>query len=198
MRPLEQARLEEIADRLGVTYTPLPTPFNKRAVATRMARDFPVPKDHLYALIADVGSHQRFFPHLKALNVITPDMLANAIGPNQVVVVEGLAEGGSKLGVKLFTLTPTDRVEGELMTDPFVSAQAADLVAMHNKKGSIVWAFTKVSDEVTRMEVSSDFEVGPNSAYVRGAIDHVWLDSLENMMVHFGEITPEQKLCAPF
>src|ERR1019366_3776178 len=103
----------------------------------------------------------------------------------QVVVVEGLAEGGSKLGVKLFTFKPTDRIEGELMTDPFISAHG---VTAHNKEGSIVWAFQRLDDKKTRMEVESDFGVGPNSAYVRGAVDHVWLDFFENLMVHFNEI----------
>jgi hypothetical protein len=98
--------------------------------------------------------------------------------------------------VKLFTFKPTDRIEGELMTDPFVSAH--NVGAMHNKKGSIVWDFARVDDANTRMQVESDFEVSANSTYIRGAVDHVWLDFFENLMIHANELTKNNKLCAPF
>lgn len=195
MNPLDPLELRRIAEAYGIEYDAPPSPFNRRAVISRMARNFQVPQKKLYNLIADVGAHVRFFPHLRALNVIKSKQLANVIAENQVVVVEGLAEGGSKLGVKLFTFFPTDRIEGELMTDPFVSG-APHL--MHNKSGSILWHFQAVGPSTTRMRVESDFTVGPNSAYVRGTVDHVWLDFFENLMVHFGEMAKSQKLCSPF
>lgn len=195
MKAVDLATLQKIADTHKIDYQTPSTPFNRRAVISRMSRIFPVPKNDLFATIADVGAHGRFFPHLRALNVIKRDQLANCIGENQMVVVEGLAEGGSKLGVKLFTLIPTDRIEGELMTDPFVSAEG---VSMHDKKGSIVWNFDRVDDAQTRMSVESDFGVGANSAYIRGSVDHVWLDFFENLMMHYGEMERAQKLCAPF
>lgn len=196
MQPLAVERLQEIARTHRITYEPLPTPFHRHAVRTRMSRVFRIPKEQLYDKIADVGSHNRYFPHLRALNVITNAELANVLSDNQLVVVEGLAEGGSKLGVKLFTLSPPDRIEGELMTDPFVSARSS--TASHNKRGAILWEFEEVDDSHTRMKVESDFEVGPVSAYVHSTVDHVWLDFFENMMIETGELTRADKLCAPF
>jgi ribosome-associated toxin RatA of RatAB toxin-antitoxin module len=195
MKSIEESLLRKIADTHGIEYVTPRAPFNRRAVISSLARTFHLPKDTLYELMADVGSHGRFFPHLRALNVIDSKSLAGAIGDNQVVVVEGLAEGGSKLGVKLFTFIPTDRIEGELMTDPFVSASG---VSMHEKEGSIVWNFEPIDDANTRMHVESDFGVGANSAYVRGTVDHIWLDFFENVMIHTKELSREQKLCAPF
>jgi hypothetical protein len=65
--------------------------------------------------------HTRLFSHLTAINTITSDQVTNVIGKNQMVIVEDLAEGGSKLGVKLVTLFPPDRIECELYTDLFDS-----------------------------------------------------------------------------
>jgi ribosome-associated toxin RatA of RatAB toxin-antitoxin module len=195
MKSLELEALQAIANRHDIDYQVPETPFNRRAVISSMSRVFAIPREELYTLMADVGAHGRFFPHLRALNVIDREHLANSIGANQVVVVEGLAEGGSKLGVKLFTFKPPDRIEGELMTDPFVSAEG---VTSHEKKGSIVWRFEAVDETHTRMSVESDFGVGANSAYIRGTVDHVWLDFFENVMVYTNELAPAEKMAAPF
>lgn len=152
MKSVDETELRTIANALKVDYQALPTPFNRRSLGTRMSRDFQVPKGKLYDLIADVGAHHRFFPHLKALNVIDSAMLADAIGDNQVVVVEGLAEGGSKLGVKLFTLKPPDRIEGELMTDPFVSAAG---VTAHKRDGPPWRDYGRSEDVCAFLEIAA-------------------------------------------
>ena len=196
MQALEVARLKEIAVKYNIEYEQPATPFNRNAIRTRMARVFKVPQADLFAMISDVGAHGKWFPHLRALNVVTNQQLGGVIGDNQVIVVEGLAEGAAKLGVKLFTLTPPDLIEGELMTDPFVSAKT--LTAADRKQGSIVWQFKKIDEASTRMQVESDFEVRGNSQYVRGSVDHVWLDFFENFMVDLGELKDADKLCNPF
>jgi len=193
----EESELRHIAEKHGIDYCSPKTPFNRRAIITRMSRDIALPISQLYSWMADVGNHGRFFPHLRAMNVLHPADLANVIGSNQVVVVEGLAEGGSKLGIKLFSLFPEERIEGELLTDPFVSAVAPGIKS-DRKDGSITWAFKANSGSSTKMTIESDFEVPSGSPYIRGTIDHVWLDFFENVMVATSELKKEEKLCSPF
>lgn len=195
MRPLDEESLKSIAAEYDIEYVPVETE-SANAIATQMSRVFKISRSELFAKIANLKDHTRLFSHLTAINVINSADVADVIGENQFVIVEGLAEGGSKLGVKLVTLTPEERIDCELMTDPFstaISTRAAD-----PKRGRISWVFEEVAPNTTKMTASSDFQVEAESAYVRGAIDHVWLDFFENVMIDTRELTPTRKRAAPF
>jgi hypothetical protein len=195
MIALDDATLKAVSVEHGIDYTPIETK-HAHGIATKMSRVFKLSKSQLFAKIANLKDHTRLFSHLTALNVIKSSEVANVIGKNQFVIVEGLAEGGAKLGVKLVTLTPDDKIECELFTDLFKSAKSNQ--PLHNKKGSIVWDFEEIDPCSTKMTVESDFETPAETPYVRGSVDHVWMDFFENVMVDTRELTPAKKRTAPF
>ena len=198
MKPLDENLLKEIATLHGIEYDTSPDmEGSERSIKTRLARRFPEPKDKLFSRVANIEDHVRLFSHLKAINCITSKDVANVIGENQIIIVEGLAEGGSKLGVKLLSLFPSDRIECELFTDLFKSATRAGPLRTDPKTGAIFWEFYEVDDQTCIMQTRSCFEVGEQTAYIRGMIDHVWLDFFENLMIDLGELAPDQKRCAP-
>lgn len=189
LRPMAQAQLNQIASNHGIQYEILPSAAN--SVATRLSKIFPqVRKSDLYREMADIGRHQRFLPHLKSLVVVTPGQLGNAIAPNQTIIVESLVEGGSRLGVKLFTAFPEERLVCDLITDPFPEASVGPL---DNKKGKITWMFNEEGNG-TKMTVESNFMTTDRTVFVHELVDHVWLNFFENVMVHFGEMQPANKM----
>lgn len=188
MTPLTVNQLNKIADAHSITYERLKaTP--SRAIATRMARVFNLPQERMFEIFADVGNHTRFFPHLKKVITVSNADLGNVLEDNQVLIVEGLEEGGSKVGVKLFTLHPPDRIECNLLTDPFPE----NIVLSDRKRGAITWKFEKIDDNSSRMTVESTFNPDSNKFFKRGMVDHVWIDFFENAMVELGELNPTDR-----
>lgn len=193
MTPLSLPMLHSIARTHDITYELLKSR-SKRGVATKMSRVYSLPQQEMYDLLADLEAHTRFLPHLKKLKVITSADIGNVLPANEVLVVEGMEEGGSKLGIKHFTLTPPDKIAGVLITDPFpVVARQQD-----PKRGTISWSFEEINANSSRMTVASEFIPASDQFYRREMIDHVWLDFFENTMIHVGDLTPENKLTKLF
>jgi hypothetical protein len=190
LKPLAQVQLNQIAAHHEIHYEILPSAPN--SVATRLSKVFPqVSRSQLYREMADIGRHQRFLPHLKSLVVVTPEQLGNAIAPNQTIIVESLVEGGARLGVKLFTAFPDERLLCNLITDPFPEGAVAQ--PMDKKQGTIEWKFADEGSG-TKMTVESNFMTTDKTVFVHELVDHVWLNFFENVMVYFGEIQPASRL----
>jgi ribosome-associated toxin RatA of RatAB toxin-antitoxin module len=187
MQRLNVNTLKSIAQLHTIEYEPLVSKDSKKGVATRMSRVFPVPQSVMYDLMADIKGHHRFLPILRKIHVITNEDLGGVLGKNQVLAVESLEEGGSKVGVKAFTFTPPKRVEVVFVTDPFGNLNGGN-EPLHNKNGRIVYATDKVSNTSSRLTSESDFVPNNKQFYVRGLIDHVWVTFFENLMIHHGEL----------
>ena len=193
MRPLPQEQLQEIASIHRINYEILPSA--EKSVSTRLSRVFEnVRRSDLYREMADIGRHQRFLPHLKSLVLVTPQQLGGAIGPNQTIIVESLVEGGSRIGVKLFTAYPEEKLVCDLITDPFPSGAVA--APSDRKKGKITWMFNDEGNG-SKMTVESTFDTAEKTVFVHELVDHVWLNFFENVMVHYGQLQPANKLTAP-
>jgi len=191
MQKAEVASLQSIAEAHSIAYEALKSK-SETGVATRMSRVFNIPQKDLYALLADLEGHVALFPHLKKLRAITNEELGGVLGENEVIVVEGMEEGGSKLGIKRFKLTPPSKIEGTLLTDPFPSDNGGP--AGDRKMGTINWYFEEVDQGSSRMTIESDFVPNTTQFYVRGLVDNVWLDFFENVMIRVGELRHENKL----
>jgi ribosome-associated toxin RatA of RatAB toxin-antitoxin module len=188
MQALSIEKLAEIAKTHSIEWEDIKSD-KDNFIESKLSRTFNATQKQMYDLIADVGGHPKFMPHLKNLVVITPEQVGNVISENQVLIVEGLEEGGSKLGFKIFTLYPPEKVEGLLITDPFPIDEIMD-----RKKGKITWTFEKVTETTCKMTTVSQFDTVANTFYLRPIVDHVWMDFFENMMIELGELTPERKL----
>lgn len=187
MQALSIEKLAEVAKTHSIYWEDIKSD-KDNFIESKLSRVFNATQKQMYDLIADVGAHPKFMPHLKNLVVITPEQVGNVISQNQVLVVEGLEEGGSKLGFKIFTLTPPEKVDGLLLTDPF------PLETSDPKSGRITWSFEKITDSTCKMTTVSKFQTVPGTFYLRPIVDHVWMDFFENMMIEFGELAPEQKM----
>lgn len=184
--PLE--RLKEIAQTHSINYEIL-EPENERVVSTRLSRTFKESQENLYNIMADLKRHEEYFDHCAAEVVVDKTGLDHILPKNQFIVVSDVAEGGSKLAISRYTLYPSNRIEEDLITDPFPAEGVID-----SKKGKISWVFEKADNGYCRMTAEGRFEIATGQVFVRGLIDHVWLSFFENIMIEIGELNPKARL----
>jgi ribosome-associated toxin RatA of RatAB toxin-antitoxin module len=191
MRRLEMFDIQNIVRTHNIKYEIL-KPRSRKTIATRLSRVYNAPPERLFDIVADLSDHSRLFSHCKTAQVVDKTGLDNVLEANQFVVVSDVAEGGSKLAVSRYTLERPRAITEHLITDPFPAKGVAD-----RKNGLITWKFAKVGESRGRMTCESEFEIETGKVFVRGLIDHVWLDFFENMMIETGELAPDQKLTFP-
>lgn len=190
MRAITTQELEDIARLRAIKYEPL-TPSAPKRIASRLSRKFAISQKEMYAKIANLEDHVRLFSHLKALKVIDSASVGGVIGKNQAIVVEGVAEGGSRLGIKLLTMDPPNSVHAKLLVNPFTEPPG------DKKSGSILWTVKPAAESPADkcwLTCESDFEIEGGEVYVRGLVDHIWMDFVEKLMIDVGELAPENKL----
>jgi ribosome-associated toxin RatA of RatAB toxin-antitoxin module len=184
-------RILEIVKVHGITYEPLKED-QEGIIATRLSRVYPASQERLYEMIADLEDHSRLFSHCKSALVVDKTGLEKVIDENQFIVVSDVAEGGSRLAISRYTLQRPHRIDEDLMTDPWPATGVED-----RKDGRISWIFEAEGDDRCRMTCESEFEIDTGVVFVRGLIDHVWLDFFENVMVELGELSRSEKLTLP-
>jgi hypothetical protein len=89
-----------------------------------------------------------------------------------------------------YTLRPPDTITKEAVTDPFGGGD----VASDRKRGLVTMRFEELTSTTTRVTCSSTFETNDGPVFVRGFIDHVWLNFFERLMVETGEIGAAEML----
>lgn len=188
MQPLPLSRIREIARLHGIKYEIL-KPGSRKVVATRLSRTFNASQEAMFDIVADLRGHEDLFNHCKKAVVVDKNGLENVLEDNQFIVVSDVAERGSKLAISRYTLERPTRVVEDLMTDPFPAKNVRD-----RKDGKISWVFRKAGGKRCTMICQGEFEIQTGKVFVRGLIDHVWLDFFEMMMIRLGELRPEDKL----
>ena len=193
MRRLELNVLTDIANQWNIEYEPFNTE-SQDSISTRLSRVFNASQERMFDIMADLEGHEGLFSHCKATMVVDKDKskLGAVLEPNQFLVVSDVAEGGSRLAVSRYTLTRPTLIVEDLMTDPWPNSGVED-----RKDGRISWAFESLGPDRCRMTCEGTFKIDTGKVFVRGLIDHVWLDFFENMMVELGEISRSQKLTMP-
>lgn len=101
---------------------------------------------------------------------------------------EHVNEAGPMLAVVKYRFNPGESIIKEIITNPFA------VEAMDKKKGVVRFDLEDAPEGGTRLKATSIFETpaGP-TPFVRGLVDHVWLDFFENVMVEFGELEQANK-----
>ena len=191
MKRLNLERLKDIARTHSIKYEIL-RPRSRRVIATRMSRTFNAPQRRMYEIVAKLEDHDKLLSHCNKATVVDKTGLEHIIPNNQFIVVSDVNEGGSKLAISRYTMSPPRRIDEDLMTDPFPAKGVRD-----RKDGKISWVFRRVGRGSCKMICQSEFEVATGKVFVRGLIDHVWMSFFENMMVEVGELRAEDMLTEP-
>ncbi|MER9456569.1 hypothetical protein [Mesorhizobium sp. M0478] len=199
MKPLPQERLQRIARARNVHYEPLPND-NPLIVATRMSREFPLARDTAFALFADPATHVRLFSIIKGSSTIPREPIAKMVPINQFYAVEHVEERDPTPRFMLvrYTLSPPDVILKEGVPDPFGDLDGlGDVGPLDKKKAKVMIRLEDAGENTFLLTTESAFVAETGEIFVRGLIDHVWLNFYENLMVELKEIRPDQIMTRP-
>lgn len=192
MEALSIERLTGIAQNRGIAYEAPEDEVGsgRRIVKTTIAREFAIPQADAFNTFSDPQAHVRFFTIIKQSTPLIP--LEGALKPDEYVVLEHVQEANlpPRMMVVKYTLRPPDTIIKEAVTDPFGAAN----VDSDRKRGLVTMRFERTTATTTRVTCSSTFETNDGPVFVRGFIDHVWLNFFERLMVETGEIGPADML----
>src|SRR5690606_2866805 len=116
--------------------------------------------------------------------------LEGPLAANEYIVIEHVEEAGlpARMMVVKYTLDPPSRITKEAVTDPFHDGD----IASDRKKGVVTIDFEELGRNLTKITTESVFTTNAGPVFVRGFIDHVWLNFYERVMVDTGELTPAE------
>lgn len=211
MQPLPVDQLRAIADARGVTYE-IPETLEAANVApdgdgnageaaqpapvkTRMSKVVPIPQDKLFEMFANPETHVKLFSIIKGSSTVPRAGIETVVPDNEFYVLEHVEEQTvtPRLMLVKYTLQPPNKIIKEGIPDPLTNTDAlAD-----RKRGVVEINFEKVDDNSTRVTTDSTFQATTGAVFMRGLVDHIWLNFYENVMVDTGEIKPEEMLTKP-
>ncbi|MET4017186.1 hypothetical protein [Bradyrhizobium sp. S3.2.12] len=189
-----------IAAARDITYEPLPSD-DPLVVSTRISRVFPISRDVAFRLFTDPASHVRLFSIIKGSSTIPREPIAKLMPPNQFWVIEHVEERDSTPRTMLvkYTLSPPDLIVKEGIPDPFgdLDPPGGGISILDKKRASVFLRMEPVSDTQMTLTAESSFQASTGSVFMRGLIDHVWLNFFENLMVELKELLPSQLMTRP-
>jgi hypothetical protein len=192
MRALALADLQQIAVTHGIRYDAPPDveTDTERVVRTTLSREFAIARDAAFNTFADPQRHVDYFDIIKASTPLIP--LEGPLNADEYIALEHVQEENlpPRLMVVKYTLTPPSTIRKEAVTDPFSNTE----VFSDRKKGLVVLQFAEVGDNRTQVTCDSTFRTNGGPVFVRGFIDHVWLNFYEKLMVETGELAAPQML----
>ncbi len=191
MKPLPNAELRKIAAAHGIKYEAV-NPKLRRKIGTRVTRVFSVSRSRLFKLLADPTAHQRLFTQFRRIQPIATSKFIPLVGKNEIISLEWVDEGGSKLAIARTALMPPNKIVKEVLSGPF--SELGGIQIMDRKKGIIIWSFEAATSGRCKLVAESEFDVAAKSVFVRSLIDTIWIDSFERIMVELGELSPKHKM----
>jgi hypothetical protein len=224
MQALSEAELKSIAQARNVTYEPLPST-DPLTVASRMSREFPISRQFAYDAFSDPATHVRLFSIIRGSTTIPKEGIAKIVPPNQFYVLEHVEEQDvtPRLMFIRYTLNPPDTILKEGVPDPFGELEAlggaavappatrkagvrdrqrrqgtkGKVVPMDKKKAKVMMKFDELAAYRTRVTIESEFQATTGAIFMRGLIDHIWLNFFENLMIETRELTPAERRTRP-
>jgi hypothetical protein len=192
MRALALGELQQIAVTHGIRYDTPPDveTDTERVVRTTLSREFAIARDAAFNTFADPQRHVGYFDIIKASTPLIP--LEGPLNADEYIVLEHVQEENlpPRLMVVKYTLTPPSTIRKEAVTDPFSNTD----IFSDKKRGLVVLKFDEVGRDRTQVTCDSTFSTNRGPVFVRGFIDHVWLNFYEKLMVETGELAAPQML----
>jgi hypothetical protein len=197
MQALSAEQLTSIAHARGVTYETLPSA-NPLTIATRMSREFPLSREFAYTAFADPATHVRLFSIIRGSSTIPKEGIAKIVPPNQFYVLEHVEEQAvtPRLMFIRYTLNPPDTIIKEGVPDPFGDLDDIDPLA-DKKKARVIMRFAERGANRTLVTIESEFQASTGAVFMRGMIDHVWLNFFENLMIETRELSLAERMTQP-
>jgi hypothetical protein len=201
MQALSAEQLTSIAQARGVTYEALPSA-NPLIVATRMSREFPLSRQFAFDAFSDPSTHVRLFSIIRGSSTIPKEGIAKIVPLNQFYVVEHVEEQDvtPRLMLIRYTLNPPDTIIKEGVPDPFGDLDALSpnaVIPMDKKKAKVIMKFDEKGAYRTMVTVESEFQAATGAVFMRGLIDHVWLNFFENLMIETRELSLSDRMTRP-
>lgn len=182
------SELQNIANLRGITYE---TPEeeitdNQRIIKTTISKNFPLDRAAAFASFADPQTHVKYFDIIQSCTPLIP--LEGALEPNAYIVLEKVQEENlpPRLMIVKYTLDPPNLISKDAVTNPFI--EIPDL-PLDRKKAKVRIRFEEIGRNSTKITCESTFTTSNGPVFVRGFIDHVWLNFYEKLMVDLGEIS---------
>ncbi|GAB3840695.1 hypothetical protein GCM10028821_45980 [Hymenobacter jeollabukensis] len=161
-----------------------------RTVVTSISKAFAIDKEAAFATFADPQEHVKYFEIIKSTTPLIP--MEGVLEANQYYVFEHVQEERLPPRMMLirYTLNPPNSILKEAIADPF---NELDPLA-DKKKGRVEIDFRDLGRNSTEITCRSTFVTNNGPVFVRGFIDHVWLNFYERLMVETGEISKDDML----
>lgn len=197
MQALSAEQLTSIAQARGVKYEALPSA-NPLTIVTRMSREFPLSREFAYTAFADPATHVRLFSIIRGSTTVPKEGIAKIVPPNQFYVLEHVEEQAvtPRLMFIRYTLNPPDTIIKEGVPDPFGDLDGIDPQA-DKKKAKVILRFAERGANRTLVTIESEFQASTGAVFMRGLIDHVWLNFFENLMIETRELGLADRMTQP-
>ncbi|KUP93478.1 hypothetical protein [Tritonibacter horizontis] len=147
-------------------------------IISRFECKLDAPLDNVFQALADVENHSRILSNIVNRTVVSREKLSSVLKENEVLTVSTVVEPEERIAFALFRLFPPNRVEEEMLTDPFFSAESAAVGPQDRKKGSIYWDLTD-ADGATIVEIYSEFAPRTGRVYTAERVNRIWSSHCE-------------------
>jgi len=131
------------------------------------------PIEGVFAALSDVASHDKILSNIVSRTIVDPGNLGSVLKENEVLTVSTVVEPEERLALALFRFFPPNRVEEEMLTDPFDGAAKANPEPLDRKKGSIAWDL-EPADDGTLIRVQSEFAPKTGRVYTAERVNSIW------------------------
>jgi hypothetical protein len=190
MKKLSTEKLNELTNHYGIAYESPPN-VEGEPIKSQLSRTFNISKEELFSVLSDIFAHERLFSHIGSSSVVDKSRLSAVVGENETLALEHVKEAGPMLALVKYTIDGTDKIQKDIVTNPFGDVNARD-----KKHGTVEFQLNSIAPDQTTLTAKSTFQSASN-VFDRALIDHVWVDFFENVMVHTGELNPAEKLAGP-
>lgn len=131
------------------------------------------PMDKVFAALSDVTNHSQILSNIVSRTIVDPSDLGSVLKGNEVLTVSTVVEPEERLALALFRFFPPNRIEEEMLTDPFDGANSANPEPLDRKKGSIAWDL-EPAGEGTLIIVQSEFAPKTGRVYSEERVNAIW------------------------
>jgi hypothetical protein len=136
----------------------------------------PIPRERVYAIVADLDNHPRLLRNVKGRIVIPPsDLAGEAIAANEVIAISFVFEPSNRLAITRFRFFPPERIEEEIVTSPF-----DDVDILDKKKAKVKYIFEEDAGG-TKFTAQSEFIPETSRIYTQEWVDNIWRDFIRNL-----------------
>ena len=146
-------------------------------IISKFERVVDAPISKVYAIVADIEQHPRLLRNIKGREIVDASLIADAIESNEVVALTIAVEPTDRLAITKWKFFPNERIEEQMLTDPFAEFGAEPL---DRKKGNIMWEFSEV-DGGTLVNTTSEFFPKTGRVYSKEWVDAIWNDFFDRL-----------------